>query len=69
VAKKQNLTEEEARKIINKVDKMRENYVRKFTGFSRYDSRFYEIVITMTNITEDDAVDIILDFINRQSQK
>ena len=68
VAKKQNISSEEARKIINKVDKMRENYVRKFTGFSRYDSRFYEIVITMTNITEDDAVDMILDYINRQSQ-
>ena len=68
VAEKQNLSSEEARKIINKVDKMRENYVRKFTGFSRYDSRSYEIVITMGQITEDDAVDMILDYINRQSQ-
>jgi cytidylate kinase len=68
VAEKQNISAEEARKIINKVDKMRENYVRKFTGFSRYDSRFYEIVITMNNITEDDAVDMILDYINRQAQ-
>lgn len=66
VAEKQNMTLEEARKTIDKVDKMRENYVKKFTGFSRYESRFYDIIITMNNITEDDAVDIILDYINRQ---
>ena len=29
VARKQNITPEEARKIINQVDKMRENYVKK----------------------------------------
>ena len=66
VAEKQNMTLEEARKTIDKVDRMRENYVKKFTGFSRYDSRFYDIIITMNDITEDDAVDIILDYINRQ---
>jgi len=30
VARKQNITPEEARKIINQVDKMRENYVKKY---------------------------------------
>ena len=69
VAEKQNMTEEEARKTIMKVDKMRENYVTRYTNTSRYDARYYDIVITMDKITEDDAVDIILDFINRQSQK
>ncbi len=67
VAKKQNLTLEEARKTIERVDRMRENYVKKFTNVSRYDARFYEIVITMDKITEEDAVAIILDYINRQS--
>ena len=67
VVRKQNVTEEEARKIITKVDNMRENYVKKYTGTTRYDSRNYELVITMDRISEDDAVDIIMDYINRQS--
>ena len=67
VACKQNLTEEEARKAIDKVDKMRENYVNKYTHSSRYDTRNYDLVISMDGITEDDAVDIIMDYIKRQT--
>ena len=39
VMRKQNLSEGEARKTIEKVDKMRENYVKKYTGTSRYASK------------------------------
>ena len=67
VARKQDITEEEARKIINKVDEMRENYVKKYTDTSRYDTRNYELVITMDRLSEDAAVDLILDYINRQA--
>ena len=67
VARKQDVTEEEARKIIDKVDEMRENYVKKYTGTSRYDTRNYELVITMDRLSEDAAVDLILDYINRQA--
>lgn len=67
VARKQNMTEDEARKTIEQVDKMRENYVKKYTDTSRYDTRNYELVISMDGITEDDAVDIIMDYISRQS--
>ena len=67
VARKQNITEEEARKIIDQVDKMRENYVKKYTDTSRYDPRNYELVITMDRLSEDAAVELILDYINRQS--
>jgi cytidylate kinase len=41
--------------------------VKKYTKSSRYDSRNYNLVINMDGISEDDAVDIILDYINRQS--
>ena len=64
VVRKQNVTEDEARKIIEKIDKMRENYVKKYTNTSRYDTRNYELVITMDRLTEDDAVNIIMDYIN-----
>jgi cytidylate kinase len=66
VARKQNISEEEARKIIVKVDEMRENYVKKYTKSSRYDSRNYDLVITMDGHTEDEVVDIILDYIGRK---
>jgi cytidylate kinase len=69
VVKKQNMTEDEARKTIDQVDRMRENYVKKYTNASRYDTRFYDVVITMDKITEEDAVAIILDYINRQSSR
>ena len=67
VANKQGISEEEARKAIEKVDKMRENYVNEYTKTSRYDTRNYDLVISMDELTEDDAVAIILDTINRQS--
>jgi cytidylate kinase len=67
VARKQGISEEEARKAIEMVDQMRENYVNKYTHTSRYDTRNYDLVISMDELTEDDAVDIILETINRQS--
>ena len=68
VMREQNMTEDEAIKTIEKVDKMRENYVNKYTGTSRYDTRNYHLIITMDEIDEDDAVDIIIDYINRMSR-
>ena len=67
VVRKQNVTEDEARKIIEKIDQMRENYVKKYTNTSRYDTRNYELVITMDRLSEDAAVDIIMDYINCQA--
>ena len=63
VARKQNITPEEATKIIKKVDKMRENYVNKYTKCSRYDTRNYDLVISADGKTEDEIVDIILRYI------
>lgn len=63
VMRKQNMTEEEARKIIEKVDKMRENYIKKYTKTSRYDTRNYDLVITADGKTEDEIVELILKFI------
>ena len=66
VVRKQKVNEDEARKIIAKVDEMRENYVKKYTNTSRYDTRNYDLVISMDKMTEDNAVELIMDFINRQ---
>jgi cytidylate kinase len=63
VMRKQNLSEGEARKTIEKVDKMRENYVKKYTGTSRYDTRNYDLIISADGKTEDEIVDIIMEYI------
>jgi cytidylate kinase len=63
VMRKQGLSREDAEKAIKKVDKMRENYVNKYTGTSRYDTRNYDLVISMEGKTEDEAVDLILKYI------
>ena len=63
VMRKQDLTEEQARKIIDKVDNMRENYVKEYTKTSRYDTRNYDLVISADGKSEDEIVDIIMHFI------
>ena len=63
IMSKQDISSEEAEKIIKKVDEMRENYVKKFTGTSRYDTRNYDLVINMEGKSEDEAVNLILGYI------
>lgn len=66
VMEKQGLSEEEAKAVIAKVDKGREHYTQQFSGTSRYDTRNYDLVINVANLTEDEAVDVILNYINKQ---
>lgn len=64
VMRKQNLTEAEAREAIDRVDRGRENYVKRFSGLSRYDVRNYDLVLNMDNLQdEDEAVAVILKYI------
>jgi len=68
VMRKQNMSEAEAIKTIETVDQMRENYVKECTKTSRYDTRNYHLVISMDNLSEDDAIDLILDYIARTAK-
>ena len=61
--RKRGLTEEEARKTIEKIDEERENYISKYTGTSRYDSRNYDLVINMEGKTEEQIANLILMYI------
>ena len=58
--RKRGITAEEAQKTIEKIDIARENYINKFTGTSRYDSRNYDLVINMEGKTEDKIANMIL---------
>ena len=63
VVRKQNMTPEKARKTIEQVDKMRENYVKKYTGTSRYDTRNYQLVIAADGKTEEEIAEMIMQYI------
>lgn len=60
---KRGISREEAMQIIDEVDKGRENYVRKYTGTSRYDTRNYDVVLNADDHTEDEIVDIIVKYL------
>ena len=63
LVRKREITYEQAREIIEQVDEARENYVKKYTGSSRYDTRNYDLVINMDDHIEDEALEIILKYI------
>ena len=68
IMRRQNVSEKEAREIIAKLDASRETYIKKYEDTSRYDTRNYQLVISMDDLSEDDAVDVILTYIDRTSK-
>ena len=64
VMRKQGMSEDEARKTIDMIDKMRENYVKATAGTSRYDTRNYHLVISADGKTEEQIADLIMQYID-----
>ena len=63
VMRRQEVGRKEAEDIIERVDRMREDYIRRCTGTTRYDTRNYDLVISMDGLTEEKAVKIICEYI------
>lgn len=63
------MTEDEAKAAIEKFDKGREAYTKKFSGRSRYDARNYDLVVNVTDMTEQQTVDLIMDYIDKSYRK
>ena len=63
VMAKQGISEKEAKKIIKEVDEAREEYLKNNAHTSRYDTRNYDLVITMDGKTEEEAANVILAYI------
>ena len=63
---KKGMTYAAALDTIDEVDEGREAYLKKYSDRSRYDTRNYDVVISMDHMTEDDAVAVIMEFVNRQ---
>jgi cytidylate kinase len=65
--KKQKVSLGKAQDIIDEVDEGRENYLNNYSNRSRYDTRNYQLVISMDEMTEDGAVDVIMAYIKAMS--
>lgn len=61
---KQGLTLAAAVDTIDMVDEGREKYIKQFSDTSRYDTRNYDIVLSIDRLSVDDAVQVILDYVN-----
>jgi cytidylate kinase len=68
IMNRKNVTMEQARDIIAKMDATREAYIKKYEDTTRYDTRNYQLVISMDDLTENDAAEIIIDYDNRTSK-
>ena len=64
IMRRQQVSRQEAEDIIERVDRMREDYMRRYTGTTRYDTRNYDLVINMDGMTEEKAVKVICEYIN-----
>lgn len=60
---KQGITGEEASSLIRSIDEGRENYIKRFTGVSRYDARNYDLVLRADGHTEEELSALILSYI------
>ena len=65
VMRKQNLNREQAEAVVDSLDEARDNYVKRYTGTTRYDLRNYDMVLNMDDLSEDQAVSLILSFIGK----
>ena len=68
IMNRKNVTMEQARDIIAKMDATREAYIKKYEDTTRYDTRNYQLVISMDDLTEDDAAEVIMNYIERMSK-
>lgn len=65
VISEQNVTEAEAKKIVSRADKKRRSYYNYYTNREWGDISNYDIMLNLSKISENDALDMIVDFLNR----
>ena len=62
ISKRQDITENKAKELIQKTDKQRASYYNYYTCKKWGDSRSYDLTLNTSKISVDDCVDMILDF-------
>jgi cytidylate kinase len=66
IASKQNLSLEEAAKVIDETDKSRDTFVKTVADTSRYDARNYNFVLNVTNMPTDVVAEFLADNIRKK---
>lgn len=66
IAAKQNLSTEEAAKVIDKTDKARDTFVKTVAETSRYDARNYDFVLNVTNMPTEAVAQFLADNIRKK---
>ena len=66
IAAKQNLSTEEAAKVIDKTDKARDTFVKTVAETSRYDARNYDFALNVTNMPTEAVAQFLADNIRKK---
>ena len=64
---KRGISEEQALEVIKEMDESRETYIQKYDDTSRYDTRNYQLVLSMDNMTPEAAVEVIMAYISQMN--
>ena len=67
IARKQNLTNDEAAKVIDSVDLARDTFVKNVAGTSRHDVHNYNFTINVTNIPPEEVATLLADIIRHNT--
>lgn len=68
VAQKQNLTLDEAAKLVEKVDEARDTFVKNVANTSRYDARNYNFTFNVTGVQPDAVAAFLAENIRRRME-
>lgn len=66
IAHKQNLSREEAEKVINDIDNRRDTFVKNVTEKSRLDAHNYDLVINITGMNPEQVTEFLADIIQEK---
>ena len=66
IAKRLNINDGTADKLLHDIDQARENYTLTFADKSRYDSRNYDLVVNVTNLEPEQIALFILDCVKQK---
>lgn len=69
ICKKQHLSEEEAAKLIDRIDEERETFTHTVADTSRYDARHYDIALNVTGLTADSVAAFLAENIRKKMNR
>ena len=67
IARKQNISAEEAAKVVDSVDKARDNFVQTIADTSRYDARNYNFVFDVTGMEPETVASFLAENIRKKN--